>query len=243
MLTTTKARSLERLEKVAELAEATNVRAQVIVRNGFVDTVIQSVIHAHAVDLVVMGTHGRRELGRFFLGSTTERLLRKLHVPLLAMRSAVPVRRHSIKRILVTADLSEGTPQAIAFACFVAKVYGAKIMLLHVLNDLQADLSGEYRQQLIRGIESELENLVPDEARTFCAVRVVIGQPIRRILPIVKNEKIDLIVVNIHGKTVMDRITIGSTAEKIIRAAKVPVLAVPADAIRRQKSSTLKKAA
>jgi nucleotide-binding universal stress UspA family protein len=84
---------------------------------------------------------------------------------------------------------------------------------------------------------------VPDEARTFCTVRVVIGQPIRRILPIVKNEKIDLIVVNIHGKTVMDRITIGSTAEKIIRAAKVPVLAVPADAIRRQESSTLKKAA
>jgi nucleotide-binding universal stress UspA family protein len=243
MLTTTRASSLEKLEKLAQFAEAANVRAQVVVRNGFVDTVIQSVLRANAVDLVVMGTHGRRELGKFFLGSTTERLLRKLKIPLLTIRSAAPVRRQPIKRILVTTDLSEATSEAIAFAWFVAKTYGAKITLLHVLNDLQADLSGDYRQQLTRGIESDLENLVPDAARDLCTVRVVTGQPIRRILPIVKNDKIDLIVMNIHGKTVMDRITIGSTAEKIIRAADVPVLTVPFDATRKRKPGALKKAA
>jgi nucleotide-binding universal stress UspA family protein len=46
----------------------------------------------------------------------------------------------------------------------------------------------------------------------------------------VDSEGIDLIVMNIHKKTAMERLSIGGTAEKIIRAANVPVLAVPSNA-------------
>jgi nucleotide-binding universal stress UspA family protein len=51
-----------------------------------------------------------------------------------------------------------------------------------------------------------------------------------RILWMVDSEGIDLIVMNIHKKTAMERLSIGGTAEKIIRAANVPVLAVPSNA-------------
>jgi len=242
MRTTARAKSVEELNTLANLADASNVRAQVVVQNGFVDTIIEAAVRAHSVDLVVMGTHGRRQLGRFFLGSTTERLLRKLPVPVLVTRDGASAQQ-SVKRILVTTDLSEGTQQAIAYAFSLAKVYGANTTLLHVLNDLQADLSGGYREQLIAGIKSELENLLPGAPSNVCTVRVVTGRPVRRILPIVKKEKIDLIVMNLHQKTIMDRLTIGSTAEKIIRAATIPVLAVPSTVAIKPKARLSGKAA
>jgi nucleotide-binding universal stress UspA family protein len=132
-----------------------------------------------------------------------------------------------IRHIMVTTDFGEGSSRAIEYGWSLASKHEAKMTLVHVLDDVQADVAGIYREHLLRGIESQLENLLPSEARSKCAIRVLIGRPFRRILWMVENERIDLIVMNIHKKTAMERLAIGSTAEKIIRAANVPVLAVP----------------
>lgn len=193
-----------------------------------------------------MGTQGRRGLEKFFLGSTTERLLRTLPVPLLTIRgiktqTATP----GIRNILVTTDLSDGTPEPVAYALSIAQERKAKVTLLHVLNDVEAEISGRYRDQLLRSIRHELEDLLLSWTRKSCevAVRVVTGRPIRRILPLLNKEKFDLIVMNIHGKTLLDRMTIGSTAEKIVRAAPVPVLVIPPRTVAKPKSRVASKAA
>jgi nucleotide-binding universal stress UspA family protein len=49
---------------------------QTIVRTGTIDTELLTIVRDEAVDLVVMGTHGRRNFSRWFLGSVTERMLR-----------------------------------------------------------------------------------------------------------------------------------------------------------------------
>ena len=236
-------KSAAELNKLAKQARMARVRAEVLVRRGLVDVAIQSAIRTQGVDFVVMGTHGRRHIEKFFLGSTADQLLRKLQVPLLTMRRGSLGAAHAIRNILVTTDLSEGTANAIAYALSIAKKYSATVTLLHILNDVQADISGGYREQLIRGIESNIENLIPAEGRNTCTVRVLTGQPFRRILHLVKSERIDLIVMNIHSKTVADRLTIGSTAEKIIRTAEIPVLAVPSSFSIKRKARKTSKAA
>jgi nucleotide-binding universal stress UspA family protein len=144
----------------------------------------------------------------------------------------------------VTTDFSEGTSDAIAYAFSIAGEYGSKVTLLHVLNDVEADVSGRYRDQFIRTIRHELEDLLPDKARDSRDVmtRVETGLPIRRILPILSKEKIDLIVMNIHRKTLLDRLSIGSTAEKLVRGAVCPVLVIPPMAAAKQKQRRSKKA-
>src|SRR5262249_37045701 len=70
---------------------------------------------------------------------------------------------------------------------------------------------------------------VPVEAANWCNVytRVRTGVPYRVILSMLEDEKIDLLVMNIHGKGMLDRALLGSTAERVVRVAPCPVMLMP----------------
>jgi nucleotide-binding universal stress UspA family protein len=164
------------------------------------------------------------------MGSTTEKLMRHSPVPLLTISAsgeklAVP----RFRRILVTTDFSDGTPDALAHAFSAAQENESEITLLHVVPGVTADVSGKYRDSLIGGIRKQLDDLVPAEAKNWCEIvtRVETGVPYRVILRILENEKIDLLVMNIHGKGMLDRALLGSTAERVVRAAACPVMLIP----------------
>lgn len=71
---------------VAEAAEAAGVEVVEAVEVGVPDEAIRDYAAAHDVDLVVMGTHGRRGVDRFLLGSVTERVVRSSDAPVLVVR-------------------------------------------------------------------------------------------------------------------------------------------------------------
>ena len=207
------------------------VPCDVEIRVGDVYDEIKKSIEAEKPELVVMGTHGRRGFQRWLMGSTTEKLLRHSPVPLLTISASgeKPVESPRFQRILVTTDFSTGTPDALTHAFSVAQENEAQITLLHVIQDVAADISGKYRDSLIRGVEKQLQDLIPAEAKNWCDVntRVETGQPYRIILRLLEDEKIDLLVMNIHGKGMLDRALIGSTAERVVRAASCPVMLIP----------------
>src|SRR5262249_1113745 len=82
---------------------------------------------------------------------------------------------------------------------------------------------------LINGVQRELDDMVPAEARNWCNIETLVetGVPYRIILRMLEDEKIDLLVMNIHGKGMLDRALLGSTAERVIRAASCPVMMIP----------------
>ena len=88
---------------------------EMIVKTGNIDSELLGIVQEEAVDLVVMGSHGRRHFSRWFIGSVTERLLRKLPVPVLSVSHVVPEKHAielglvSVHKILYAADLSEAT--------------------------------------------------------------------------------------------------------------------------------------
>ena len=225
------------MEEMEKRATQAGVDAKIEVRTGDVRDEIKTAINRTGAGMVIMGTHGRRGFDRWFMGSTTESLLRHVPVPLLMISAPKPFKAPpEIKRILVTTDFSEGTPDVLAYAFSIAQESQAKITLLHVINDVDADVSGPYRDSRIKGIRTQLEKLVPPEARDWCEVttRVERGRPFRRILEITKRDKIDLVAMNVHGKGMLDRALLGSTAERVIRGAPCPVLAVPPIEARRK---------
>jgi nucleotide-binding universal stress UspA family protein len=71
--------------------------------------------------------------------------------------------------------------------------------------------------------------MVPGEARNWCDIvtRVETGVPYRIILRTIEDERPDLLVMNIHGKGMLDRALLGSTAERVVRAASCPVMMIP----------------
>ena len=78
-------------------------------------------------------------------------------------------------------------------------------------------------------VRQELENRIPSDARSKCVIetRVEVGEPYLEIVNVVKDVHANLLVINIHGKGGLERALLGSTAERVIRGASCPVLAIP----------------
>ena len=220
----------ERLLDIANQAKAAQVPVTALVRIGEVVTVIRSVVAKTHANLVVVGTHGRNRVARLLLGSTALHLLRQLRVPVLTIHDVNVNPARQIRHILLITDLLHGTTEAVARAAALATEYGARLTLLHVFHDVQDAISGVYRLPLIQGIRRQLKEMVPSEARNTCSinVRILRGRPRRRVLPWLEREKVDLVVMNIHEKTLMDWLMLGSFAGQIISESPVPVMSIPA---------------
>jgi len=107
------------------------------------------------------------------------------------------------------------------------------------LHDDAADAAGKYRDQLVRGIELQLHKFIPERAFEECEIetRLEAGSPSTVIPKIVKSGSYDLLVMNIHGKRLIDRALVGSTAERTLRATAgiCPVLLIPPARTARRK--------
>lgn len=141
-----------------------------------------------------------------------------------------------IKRILFPTDFSEGALNALPYAVDIAKSYGAKLYMLHVIYDI-ATASGlhvphisvdEMYKELDASARKELEKFGADVIRGIKDVEYVVirGIPYEEILKFAKENKIDLIVIGTHGRKGLDRVLFGSTAERVVRNSSCPVLTV-----------------
>ncbi|MDP3260025.1 MAG: universal stress protein [Thermodesulfovibrionales bacterium] len=142
----------------------------------------------------------------------------------------------NVKKILFPTDFSEGSDNALPYAADMAKHYGAKLYLLHVIQDI-AEAMGWYvphvsLDELYRDIEGnaakEIDRYGIEEFRGLKDIEriVVKGTPYKEILKFAGEKKADIIVIGTHGRKGLDRVIFGSTAEKVVRDAPCPVLSV-----------------
>jgi nucleotide-binding universal stress UspA family protein len=216
-----------------------------------VDVRVEQAEHVHSevlrqlaatgADLLVLGTHGRSGFQRLFLGSVTEKVIRKATCPTLVVppRAAdvppdAPVR---FKRILCAIDFSESSLSALAYALNLAEEADAHLTLLHVIemppelreNPLAPDFDIDRIHAAAEAdARRRLQDLIPDQARTYATVdtAVVEGGAYRRVLQRAAEEQADLIVMGVHGRSPLDLLVFGSTTHHVIRAATCPVLIV-----------------
>lgn len=141
-----------------------------------------------------------------------------------------------IKRILVPTDFSECSRTAIIYASELARIYQAKIFLLHVVESSVYSLD----TSLIPpgdpfGLREKLVEMTEKEAALIrkggfdVEGECVIGLPAIEIVRAVQEKKVDLVVMGTHGRTGLSHILLGSTAERVIQRAPCPVLTVKAE--------------
>jgi nucleotide-binding universal stress UspA family protein len=214
-----------------------------VIKGGDVREELLRIIHDEKIDLVVMGSHGRRNIERFFLGSTTEHMLRKVPVPILTVSRIIPGHEiHTpspvpIRRIVYAVDLSENSEIGLRYSAELARTFGAELELVHAIDPLETgqwaievpgslpfDLSAiqecarERLQQIVKG--AEIEDLK-------VSISVVEGIPHNTIIRFADEVHADLIVQNLKSKGVLERVMLGATAERVIRASHIPVLSIP----------------
>ncbi|HNP72483.1 MAG TPA: universal stress protein, partial [Kouleothrix sp.] len=214
---------------------------------GVVASPRRAVAHALAaaaeqpgVELVAMTTHGRSDISRFWLGSVTEHLIHHAPAPLLLVQpgSAAPDLAASVafRRILVPLDGSQAAEQMLERAIAFGQPWGACYYLLHAIDlqleetiatlapvpttqseiETEAEQARAYMEQAARPLHDRQLDVKTD---------VLLGTPVAAvILGYAAERQVDLIAIKTHGRGGFARLVLGSTADKVLRAAQVPVL-------------------
>lgn len=146
----------------------------------------------------------------------------------------------TIKNVLVATDFSEVAGRALVYGRALARTFGGKLHVLHVADNLGSRLayadvamtgfsSPELQAEIEQAARKELEALIrDDDRRELHAVPVlrVNHNTATEIANYAKEESIDIIVIGATGRGAIDRMFMGSVADKVIRRAPCPVLAV-----------------
>jgi nucleotide-binding universal stress UspA family protein len=223
----------QQLQEFAKTHARHGVQPECSVHDGVVANVILDLAEALAVSLIVMGTHGLRGIERVMLGSITDKVLRKAHCPVLAVRKPVhdPVTQAGVpdiirlQRILCCTDFSDQSEQALEYAVSLATEYGGELTLLHVLEDV-AD-SADIQEEIAKAMEN-LENRISPEMRKNCKTKTLvrIGSPYQQILELTLESGTDLIVMGVRGRNALDLAVFGSTTYRVVQLGPCPVLVV-----------------
>ena len=198
---------------------------EALVGEGSPGEVITEFSQTYAADLVVVGTSSRAGLGKLFLGSVAEEIIREAPCPVLTVGPHVVTDPSAgIQRILCAADFSMGSVRAAEFATSLAYEYRAHLMLLHVIEGILKD-SPHLAMQLT---EKRLLDLVPPEPELQHEPEVVveIGPVAERILGVANELSADLIAMGVRGVGAFAQTAshFGSIAHKVVSLASCPVL-------------------
>lgn len=135
------------------------------------------------------------------------------------------------ERVLVPTDGSPGMKRVVAHAASLAEVHGATLELVYVVNssavaNLPMESSWEGVAEMLR---EEGENAL-EAAAELAGVEVertmLEGNPAREIVEYAKRSGADLVCMGTHGRGGLNRLLLGSVAERVVRASEVPVLTV-----------------
>jgi nucleotide-binding universal stress UspA family protein len=137
-------------------------------------------------------------------------------------------------RLLVPTDGSDGSARVVRHAIDLAGVHGATVHALYVVNSgsfagLPMESSWEGLDEMLRAdAEAAVEEVRRIAASADVAVEtsIIEGTPSREIVEYAEREGCDLVVMGTHGRGGIDRLLLGSVAEKVTRASNVPVLTV-----------------
>jgi universal stress protein A len=142
----------------------------------------------------------------------------------------------NIQRILAPTDFSELSKQGLTSALELAEAFGAKLLLVHVVEPppypvegiVPSPLGATLLDDLERQASNDLTQMLPEARRSKVEVarRVVVGVPYRKIVEVAEEEKSDLIIMTTHGRTGLSHLVMGSVTEKIVRTAPCPVLSI-----------------
>lgn len=201
------------------------------------DTVILEYVEEEDIDLVVMGTHGRRGPVRFLMGSVAERVVRLAPSPVLTIgRGERAGRVEAIETLLVPVDFSDHSRAAVRAADALAGCYGAKLQLLHVVEEQRhphfygrmpqafiMDRLPDLQQESTKAL-GDLAEEIGIEAAWEAQVRS--GSPGHEIVEAAEGLDADMIVLATHGLSGLKRVLLGSVAEQVVRLALVPVWTV-----------------
>jgi len=141
-----------------------------------------------------------------------------------------------LKTVLVPTDFSESARHALTYGTSFALEYDAKLLLLHVVENLTVGYASDLFPVPMAEVFQEISGYARVELAKLAALarekgveveeQVVQGKPSAEIIRVARESGVDMIVLGTHGKGMLDQALFGSTTERVVRRAPCPVLTV-----------------
>jgi nucleotide-binding universal stress UspA family protein len=209
------------LQRIRTSGRFFQVLHEEIIEQGALWPNIEALIKKHAIDLVVVGTHGKGFVQKLLIGSSAEEIFRQARVPVLTVGPGVrrePLYGVELKNILFATDFGLGAERQAAYAFSLAQEHRSRITLLHV----------EQRSDQETATVDQLQELIPSATDLHCLplFRVERGNPVKEILRVAEQMKADLIVLGAKTRRGLAGNVPHTKAYQIICGASCPVLTI-----------------
>jgi nucleotide-binding universal stress UspA family protein len=203
---------------------------EVLLEEGNVWPVLAKLIEKHEIDLVITATHGRGKVQKVLIGSVAEEIFRQADCAVLTVGPRVkeePAREVELKSILFATDFGAGAEKAAAHAFSLAQEHGARLTMLHVIQEATAFTEESVRRQREFNVE-KLQRLVPEGAENWCkpVFRATFGEAAEEILTMAGEANADLIVMGAKTRKSLAGHVPVTIAYNVVTKARCPVLTV-----------------
>jgi len=207
-------------ERLVQSGALAGLQHEVIVRRGNVWEQLEKVVKQEQIELVVIGTHARRGLGKLFLGSVAEHIFRYSECLVLtvgpgSLQDSPVDGTRTVRPFLFATDFGGPSLRALPYAISSANHFGTKLVLLHVLpavpmpegvnRPTAGDVMRTRENARIASLQ-RLEELTLQNAKLVIAPEFLVefGSPSEKILQAADTVKADAIILGLHRSTHID---------------------------------------
>jgi nucleotide-binding universal stress UspA family protein len=230
------------IKKIASGLRSDNIKAEAVIRYGIAADKILDFTVEKGADLIIMATHGRSGITRWWMGSVAEKVITEAIAPVLLVRSKRPAKTgtagklHFLHKILAPLDGSDIGEAALAYAETLAIKSQASVDLLQIISPpgtVEASLLGgpDWRK-FIKAMHDAGENYLKSISARLSGngvksiYEVVTGDPADKIVEYAEDKRVSVIAMSTHGRTGLARWVLGSVADKVLHSARIPILLV-----------------
>jgi nucleotide-binding universal stress UspA family protein len=216
----------EQLEQSGAALRSEGFRAQAISITGPLYDELLSTVKQYKVELIVLGTHGKKGLERLLLGSDAEEVLRHAGCPVLTVGPAVPNLQDKtwpIREVICATTLEPRSAEVVAYAHKLAAMYEAELVLFHVKSSSEQEQDVDWMS-----FEEALHHYIPADLgqRSWLQTRLASASPGTSILDLAKQRSSDLIVMGAHPASSVATHLARGTAANVLAEAPCPVMTI-----------------
>lgn len=234
---------LKELVKPKPFGEAKTAR---FVERGRIAEVLKRFVAQHAIDLIVVGTHGRRGFSKMMLGSVAEEIFRSNSCPVLTVGPHCLENREvevKIGTVVVATDFSQCAQTTLDYALSLAAANKARLVLVHAVSrriqvvpsateitGQSVDIYDEIEADDLASARDEMSRLIcsPTMRGYMPETIIELGMPAEVIMSAALKRRADVIVMGAHhmfGGAVASHLP-WAIASEVVRSAHCPVLTV-----------------
>jgi nucleotide-binding universal stress UspA family protein len=228
---TRSAKAEQQFNEITHYLKQSNINFNYIIQEGRAHEEIVAAARKEKADLIVMGGNSG-EKTKLLIGSTAMKVAKISHIPVMVVKRLR--KKGRISRILVPTDLKREWEEAFDFALKIADSCNARIDITHIIELYSYEGIDEVYDKMLSqatAMVEEYSNSMKKKAGNLAIyehAQTAINAP-GGILEFIRENKIDMIVMQTHARTELNTFLLGSVTEKILNQATIPVIIVHHD--------------